>query len=342
MNMPGRDYSITGKRSRHSINGQERSDELNDNLTTAEFWEYDSRIGRRWNVDPVLKENESPFVAFGNNPITNIDPDGSDTIDVVKTKITDRLKGNSNSGNTGVASMASKTLTSTSVGISIKGAEGVDVFRYKSVEINYQDGKEVSRSETAFQELDIRGVANTAYRTRFSERATLAGLVPASLLDAYAEKNKNFDFPTYVGVSEAKALQSTIPFAQKLNKIQNTIYAISGAVQISKVVLTKLAQSGALFSINGGYGIQGKIGNYKYDLLYSNATGTPGGSLFSFKQMKNGGNMIRIDYGKFHNPSGELGWHSTFRYNILGKTYGSGAQYPVTAPFTFWLYPQKK
>jgi hypothetical protein len=77
MTMPGRDFTITGKKSRHSINGQERSDELNDNLTTALYWEYDSRIGRRWNVDPVRKEYESPFMCFGDNPIWMSDAKGN-------------------------------------------------------------------------------------------------------------------------------------------------------------------------------------------------------------------------------------------------------------------------
>ena len=68
--MPGRKYqaSLTSKY-RFSINGQEKSDELNENLTTALYWEYDSRIVRRWNVDPKTKPWESPYACFGNNPI---------------------------------------------------------------------------------------------------------------------------------------------------------------------------------------------------------------------------------------------------------------------------------
>ncbi|MFN9319572.1 MAG: hypothetical protein ACK58Q_03225, partial [Chitinophagales bacterium] len=36
------------------FNGQEKDDEVYGagNLNTAEFWEYDTRIGRRWNTDP--------------------------------------------------------------------------------------------------------------------------------------------------------------------------------------------------------------------------------------------------------------------------------------------------
>ena len=80
MIMPGRKYEQTpGKSYRYSINGQEKEKELNENITTALYWEYDSRIGRRWNVDPVFKEYESPYAAFGNNPIWNMDPNGADT-----------------------------------------------------------------------------------------------------------------------------------------------------------------------------------------------------------------------------------------------------------------------
>jgi RHS repeat-associated protein len=81
MTMPGRKFSSAGGY-RYGFNGQEKSDEIKGegNSYTAEFWEYDPRVGRRWNVDPVTKEWESPYACFSNNPICNVDPDGdSDT-----------------------------------------------------------------------------------------------------------------------------------------------------------------------------------------------------------------------------------------------------------------------
>jgi RHS repeat-associated protein len=80
MMMPGRTYSaMTGYR--YGFNRQEKDDEIkgDGNSYNAEFWEYDPRIGRRWNVDPVEKAYESPYSAFSNNPIWNVDPDGADT-----------------------------------------------------------------------------------------------------------------------------------------------------------------------------------------------------------------------------------------------------------------------
>ena len=81
MLMPGRKYSIANTNYRYSINGQEKSTEVDPggNITTAEYWEYDSRIGKRWNCDQVRKEYESPYATFGNNPIRYVDPYGKDT-----------------------------------------------------------------------------------------------------------------------------------------------------------------------------------------------------------------------------------------------------------------------
>lgn len=72
--MPGRTYQ--SENYRYSLNGQEKSDELNPNLTTAMYWEYDSRIGRRWNLDPKPIVGLSDYAVFDNNPILNTDPNG--------------------------------------------------------------------------------------------------------------------------------------------------------------------------------------------------------------------------------------------------------------------------
>ena len=77
--MPDRKYSA-GSAYRYGFNGQEKSTEINQALTTAEFWEYDVRLGSRWNVDPITTISQSPFVTF-NNPLRNVDPSGSTTID---------------------------------------------------------------------------------------------------------------------------------------------------------------------------------------------------------------------------------------------------------------------
>ncbi len=53
-------------------------------LFTAEYWEYDSRVGRRWNNDPLVYEWQSPYACFNNNPICFADPTGLEGEDVKK------------------------------------------------------------------------------------------------------------------------------------------------------------------------------------------------------------------------------------------------------------------
>jgi hypothetical protein len=63
-----------------SFNGQEKTNEISGegNHNTAMFWEYDTRIGRRWNVDPIIKPWQSGYLTFSNSPILKIDPNGDD------------------------------------------------------------------------------------------------------------------------------------------------------------------------------------------------------------------------------------------------------------------------
>lgn len=75
--MPGRMFSSNSYR--YGLNGQEKDDEINGiegAYTSAEFWEYDTRLGRRWNVDPMTYPWQSPYACFNNNPIYFADPSG--------------------------------------------------------------------------------------------------------------------------------------------------------------------------------------------------------------------------------------------------------------------------
>jgi hypothetical protein len=49
---------------RYGFNGQEKVDEIQKYHYTAEFWEYDPRSAKRWNVDPVVKSWESSYATF--------------------------------------------------------------------------------------------------------------------------------------------------------------------------------------------------------------------------------------------------------------------------------------
>lgn len=84
MMMPDRQYYASSDSSnyRFGFNGQEKDNEVSGvgNSYTAEYWQYDSRLGRRFNLDPVVKEWESPYACFSNNPIIMIDIKGDSAV----------------------------------------------------------------------------------------------------------------------------------------------------------------------------------------------------------------------------------------------------------------------
>jgi Pretoxin HINT domain len=73
--MPGRTYASDDYR--YGMNGQEKDLEIGDGIMTAMFWEYDSRIARRWNLDPISADDkQADYVAFNDNPIQYSDENG--------------------------------------------------------------------------------------------------------------------------------------------------------------------------------------------------------------------------------------------------------------------------
>ena len=74
--MPGRNYNAGDYR--YGYNKQEKTDEIAGagNHTTAKYWEYDTRLGRRWNLDPIYNTDISRYAVNGNNPIYYLDPNG--------------------------------------------------------------------------------------------------------------------------------------------------------------------------------------------------------------------------------------------------------------------------
>jgi hypothetical protein len=74
--IPGRSFTSEGYR--YGFNTQEKVDEIagSGNHNTALFWEYDTRLGRRWNLDPVFLFSTSQYACLGNIPVYYSDPKG--------------------------------------------------------------------------------------------------------------------------------------------------------------------------------------------------------------------------------------------------------------------------
>ncbi len=90
--LPDRQWYANNDSSAYSfgMNGQMKDDEISGvgNSYTAEYWQYDPRLGRRFNVDPIYKVNQSPYSVFANNPIAYVDLNGADTSDAVSAQNT--------------------------------------------------------------------------------------------------------------------------------------------------------------------------------------------------------------------------------------------------------------
>mgnify|MGYP000267979112 CR=1 FL=1 len=67
---------------RFGFNGQEKVNEIAGigNYNSALFWEYDTRLARRWNLDPRNNISNSPYSAFANSPVYLSDYYGDTTI----------------------------------------------------------------------------------------------------------------------------------------------------------------------------------------------------------------------------------------------------------------------
>jgi RHS repeat-associated protein len=70
--LPGRNY-VSSLGIPYAYQGQEKDAETN--LLNFELRQYDARLGRWYNPDP-MGQHHSPYLAMGNNPISMIDPDG--------------------------------------------------------------------------------------------------------------------------------------------------------------------------------------------------------------------------------------------------------------------------
>lgn len=240
---PGRTFTAsTASSYRYGFNGQEKSTEVNSdgNLYNGEFWEYDSRIVRRWNVDPVPKVYESPYAVLGNNPISNIDPDGSDTLTFTM-NTTNRKERRMKSGLDGTSSKVVMPGSSTTTeNIDIKKGEGADVFYYQQNTTTIDENGKL-------QEFNPAGSASNFYRTggwsgilgpQYDDRNVLAMLAPKSLLQLYANKS-NFG-PQKWAYQTAIVNKSDIPFIAGLQKGVNISYTIAGAYGVFRFAASNL------------------------------------------------------------------------------------------------------
>jgi hypothetical protein len=76
--------SVWDKGHRFGFGGHEKDNEVSGEGNHLAFGDYgyDTRLGRRWNIEPYIKKypSHSSYLVFANNPILYADPDGKDII----------------------------------------------------------------------------------------------------------------------------------------------------------------------------------------------------------------------------------------------------------------------
>lgn len=239
MNMPGRSYT-NGSQYRYGFNGQEKSNDVTVCNYTAEFWEYDSRISRRWNLDPVVKPYESPYLTFGGNPIVNMDPNGADTINITRTTTRQKV-GGQNDGHSDALVTPGRTIVTQSGSINVQAAKGEDIFKITDVNINIdENGNQTSTSKTTTLELNGKqshfrygGRNMKGYQ---DDRYALAANTPTWLLKYYADKSGGD-----IGILSAIAYQKSMPFAAGLGKVMKVAYTVTGVYGVFRFALSKMA-----------------------------------------------------------------------------------------------------
>jgi hypothetical protein len=84
--MTERTAVVTPTDVRYGFNSQEKEEEITGFVThtSAEYWMYDNRLGRRWNTDPKSHEGRSTYLVFSGSPIQFNDVLG-DTVKVTVT-----------------------------------------------------------------------------------------------------------------------------------------------------------------------------------------------------------------------------------------------------------------
>ena len=124
--------SFASSEYRFGMNGQEKSDEIdeNGNSYTAEFWQYNAVIGRRWNVDPLMYNypSNSPYSIVDNSPLRFVDLDG----DAYRLSIKKDANGNYNI-----------TISTT---VYIYGHDATKVIKVGEEDIEIQIGSELTKA----------------------------------------------------------------------------------------------------------------------------------------------------------------------------------------------------
>jgi hypothetical protein len=257
--MPGRSFKVDSNY-RYGYNGQEKSNEIsgNGNHNTAEFWEYDTRVGRRWNKDVIAKPWESSYATFAGNPISFADPDGADTITFINSTWSAATQ------KSGLDNQPRTPISGSHYSIDLKIAPGEDVFYYTRIKTIYdQEGN--AHSSTSTVQFDPSNESSFSNITQSSglfgwptawdnDQMALGKLAPNALLKYLANKDQRYQSSLYLS-SDAKFYEGL----KNVTEVGITIYGnfeiIRGFVEVASLrTVTNILENAAQGDGNFGLG----------------------------------------------------------------------------------------
>jgi len=206
-----------------------------DNSYTTQFRQYDPRISKWLSIDPVVKEHESPYGAYANNPIMFTDPNGADTITIHShTVVQDMPNGNSN--------------IQTGKSVDIKFSDSKDVFYYNSSLKRYDIDGNLIQNESSNREFDpegkgYSGITETNYffgylSRKDDDRTTLAKIAPQDLIEYLVEKSDGW---TELAYKDALYIQKSLPVFYGLQKVSEFAYSFYVGNVLFKGVASSLS-----------------------------------------------------------------------------------------------------
>ncbi|HET9825992.1 MAG TPA: hypothetical protein VFP87_11690 [Chitinophagaceae bacterium] len=195
----------------------------------------------------MFRPSQSPYSAFANNPISNIDPSGADTINIIRKTTFDARKYKDPAySSAGLDWMRPKLIAPGNSGItktgsiSVTASEGADVFRIVNLNTSIDQGGKETTISSSIKTLELDN-PQTYYRSGghnvkgyIDDRYALAANAPKWLLQYYANKNGD------IGIKSAIAYQKDVPFAFGLNKIVSAAYLVGGAYGAARLTLSSL------------------------------------------------------------------------------------------------------
>jgi RHS repeat-associated protein len=345
-------YGTIADNIRQKFTGYEKDDETG--LDFAEARMYENRFGRFTAVDPLLASGKSAnpqtfnrYSYVGNNPIIITDPLGLDWYSRNDPNKDGRTQYQwfdkaPTDGGWGAVDFGGFAQTHFRVdGADNNGTDLGTIYlnRYGN---SYQTQQEFNRKEQSM--FSCAGLTNVCvvnpselpnylearkrgtYNFAIGVANTITEL-PAYELGPFIAKPEDFHFFKRWGYDNKN---------QAMIGVQTEIIANIGLIALPEGIAAFKGLKLNPFGLNEGYGLFGrsgfKIGSYKIEALYENASKVGTGTVFSIKQSKPNGNLFRLDYGRIHKIN-EVGLHSTVRFTVNGAKYGSSAQrrwFPTT------------